>query len=484
MRRGWFHLARGASVGRVLGFSSNLLLSRWLGPIDLGLFNLVTTTVQTCDTLVRCGCDYALNFELGGEPEALDKKSGSQLVHALAQICSAMTILFAAVVGVWAVYGQGLLPLAMPASKRVIAICLLLLMILFEGISASSWEVLLVSHRTALLALKHGLFYPLRLLAAAIGAYLLGTLGAMCGWIFIALVQCFWLKWILQSRWKPFELWPPLWGSLKQLLRRGLPFYASNLLSSLIFYLLLLKVAAGAGLAEVGYLRTGQILQQVFAILPATLAPVLFLKLRAEENFADQVLIIEKPLRMIWFVLLETLFIYSVLDRVLIPLLFGDDFLAAVYSTRLLLLTSIFECLAQLLVQPFLATGKTRFYALSQNGTALIAAVLGMIWIPKTGLSAYLIVRLLYVVLPLICFAIPIARNFSELHKMRPLLICSIILTLIFTPQGYSSVILTWTPSLLIAGFAIVLITQWRDAVVIVRSLSRNTIAFSGSKVK
>ena len=117
MRRGWFHLASGAGVGRIFGFLSNLLLSRWLGPTDLGLFNLVTTTVQTSDTLVRCGGDYALNFELGGNPESPETDGGVQLSRALAQICSLMTLVICVGVAIWVFWGQGLFPFSMETSQ-------------------------------------------------------------------------------------------------------------------------------------------------------------------------------------------------------------------------------------------------------------------------------------------------------------------------------------------------------------------------------
>ena len=107
MRRGWFHLASGAGIGRLLGFVSNLLLSRWLGPTELGLFNLVTTTVQTSDTLVRCGGDYALNFELGGQPVDTRIERGAHLARGLAQLCSLMTALICVGVGLWVWWGQG-----------------------------------------------------------------------------------------------------------------------------------------------------------------------------------------------------------------------------------------------------------------------------------------------------------------------------------------------------------------------------------------
>lgn len=411
MRRGWLHLASGAGVGRLLGFVSNLLLSRWLGPTELGLFNLVTTTVQTSDTLVRCGGDYALNFELGDQPEATQTERGVQLARGLAQLCSLMTALICLGVGLWVWWGQGLFPTSLEESQRLILTGLLLVMIACEGSAAAAWEVLLVSHRTAPLALRQGLFFPLRILIAAIGARFGGVLGAMSGWSIIALVQCLWLKFIIGHLWTPLRLLPPLWSSVYTLLARGLPFYGANLLASVIFYPLLLKVATASGLSEIGYLRVGQILQQLFAFLPATLVPVLFLKLRSEPTFRDQVILLERPMRIIWIILLGALFGYCAIDSFLISAFFGKEYLSALPATRILLVTALFESLLQLIVQPFLAAGHTREYSKCQNISALVAAALGWLWIPVAGLNAYLIVRLLYVLIPFLGFGTRLAAK-------------------------------------------------------------------------
>ena len=467
IRRGWFHLASGAGVGRILGFLSNLLLSRWLGPAELGLFNLVTTTVQTSDTLVRCGGDYALNFELGGQPEATKTENGAQLVRGLVQLCSLTTLLISAGLFIWVWWGQGLLPRALAASQRLILTGLLLLMIACEGSSASAWEVLLVGHRTGPLALRQGLFFPLRLLFAGVGALFSGVLGAMVGWSLAAVFQCVWLKIVLRHLWNPLQIWPPLWSSVRQLLKRGFPFYAANLLASLIFYPLLLKVSTASGLSEIGYLRVGQILQQLFAFLPATLVPVLFLRLRTESSYADQVLVIEKPLRIIWLLLLQVLLLYYIVDRFLIDWLFGADFASALIPTRLLLVTSLFECLAQLVIQPMLAAGRTRFYGFWQNTAALLAAVLGWLWIPTAGLAAYLIVRLLYVVVPLIAFGAPVVRQLHEPRKLLPLAFASIVLIASSLAQALFGLDFVWLPTFLLSAFLAVIFLHRQDLLLI-----------------
>ena len=473
MQRGWFHLASGAGIGRIFGFVSNLLLSRWLGPTELGLFNLVTTTVQTSDTLVRCGGDYALNFELGGQPEATRTERGVQLARGLAQLCSLMTVLICLVVGLWVWWGQGLFPITYPASQRLILTGLLLLMIACEGSAAAAWEVLLVSRRTSPLALRQGLFLPLRLLFAACGSFYGGVFGAMGGWSLVALIQSFWLRIVLGTLWNPLQVWPLLLASLLQLLRRGLPFYAANLLASMIFYPLLMKVAAGSGLAEIGYLRVGQILQQLFAFLPSTLVPVLFLRLRSESGFSDQVLVIEKPLRVIWLLLLGALLLYCMVDQLLIVWLFGTGFLSAMLPTRLLLVTALFECLTQLVVQPLLAAGKTRLYGFWQNGAAFLTAVLGWFWIPTAGLAAYLIVRLLYVVIPLIGFGIPVVQRFQEPQKILSLILASLGLLALLLAQAFAGYTPTWTHPLLFVAFIVIVGLQRHDLLFLKQVLTR-----------
>ena len=475
MRRGWFHLASGAGVGRIFGFLSNLLLSRWLGPTDLGLFNLVTTTVQTSDTLVRCGGDYALNFELGGNPESPETDGGVQLSRALAQICSLMTLVICVGVAIWVFWGQGLFPFSMETSQRLMLCGLLIVMIACEGSSASAWEVLLVNHRTASLALRQGLFYPLRLFFAACGALFAGVLGAMLGWTLIAVVQVLWLKTVLKTFWNPLKIFPLLRSSMSQLLRRGLPFYAANLLASMIFYPLLVKVATGSGLEEVGYLRVGQILQQLFAFLPATLVPVLFLRLRGESNFADQVLVIEKPLRVIWLLLLEVLFLYCILDHSLIRWFFGADYTSALTPTRVLLVTALFECLNQLAVQPLLAAGKIRLYGLCQNGSVILSAFIGWFWIPSAGLAAYLLVRLLYVIVPLAIFSVPVFKKLREPQKILWLLVASIVLLALILVQLFNGYQPNWMPFVFLIFLSSTAVFQRHDLALLRQALRKTT---------
>lgn len=258
---------------------------------------------------------------------------------------------------------------------------------------------------------------------------------------------------------------------MRQLLRRGLPFYAANLLASLIFYPLLLKVATGNGLSDIGYLRVGQILQQLFAFLPATLVPVLFLRMRGESTFSDQVQLMEKPLRLIWLLLLEVLLLYCVFDKFAIIWLFGPGYASALLPTRLLLITALFECLAQLVIQPFLAAGQIRMYGIWQNGAAVLAAVLGWFLIPSAGLPAYLFVRFLYVLLPLIGFSIPVFKQLYEPRKILFPTLVTIVLSVLFLHQIFQGYESSWTPSAALVVFIGILILQRQDLLLFKRAM-------------
>ena len=475
MRQGWFHLATGAGVGRVVGFASNLFLSRWLGPTQLGLFNLVTTTVQTSDTLVRCGGDYALNFELGGHPQLIQTERGVGLARGFVHICTLTTVLICGAILIGICSGQIMIPIPFVSSHRLLLIALLLTIIACEGLSASAWEILLVSHRTAELALRQGLFFPLRLILAAFGALFLGIWGAIWGLSIVALAQCVWLKIVIGNLWTPLKIFPFSLVNVLHLLKRGLPFYFSNILSALVFYPLLVTVANSSGLAEIGYLRVGQVLQQLFAFIPATLAPVLFLRLRSESSFENQVAATEQPFRIIWLVLIQVLIVYCVIDHYFIEWLFGPGFSSALLPTRLLLVTALLECLAQLLVQPLLAAGKIGLYGFWQNIAALLSACLGWIWIPTGGLPVYLIVRLIYVTIPLAAFAIAVVKQMRHPKRLLVLLLTTSGLVGIMVFQVLHEVRTELFPVSLILTSVITIVCYRNDLVDIYRTLKVKT---------
>ncbi|MEB3244212.1 MAG: lipopolysaccharide biosynthesis protein [Cyanobacteriota bacterium] len=463
LRRGWLHLAGGAGLGRLGGFLSNLALSRLLGPADLGLFNLVATTVQTGDTLVRLGGDFALNYELGGQAGALQTPRGRGLAAVFSLQTLAVTALMLAGIALWLGPGRGLFPASVGGAQRTLWGGLVLAMVGLEAICAVPWEMLLVARDTRRLALRQGLFLPLRLILAAIGAALGGITGALIGWCLVALAQLLWLLWALRGAWPPPVPERPLWPLWRALLRRGLPFYGANLVSSLVFFPLLLSLAHRAGLAEVGFLRIGQILQQLFALLPGSLVPVLFLRLREAESFEDRMRQVERVFRLVWSLLLGVLLAYGLIDGPLIQALFGASFLPSLNPTRLMLLTALLEALQQILIQPLISSGQLRRYALLLNGGTLVAAGFGWLLVPHWGLWGFLLAKYLAALLPLLPLLALAWRAFAEPRRLLPLLGLCLALSCYFPLAGQATGAMAAERPLLASTLALLLVASRRD---------------------
>jgi O-antigen/teichoic acid export membrane protein len=222
----------------------------------------------------------------------------------------------------------------------------------------------------------------------------------------------------------------------RDLLRRGLPFYGANLLSSLVFFPLLLSLAHQAGLADVGFLRIGQILQQLFALLPGTLVPLLFLRLREAESFEARMRQVERVFRMVWSLLLLSLLAYGLVDGPLIRLFFGVNFLPSITPTRIMVLTSLLEALQQILIQPLLSSGQLRRYALLVNGGILGAALCGWLLMPRLGLLGFLIAKYLAAFLPMIPLLLLCWRLFAKPQKLFAPLAISMGLSVYFLVAG------------------------------------------------
>ena len=391
----------GAATGRVLSLISNILLSRLLGPAGLGSFNLSTTTVQTADTLVRGGSDYAINFKLGSEASVIHTASGRLYANSFSIFVSSVTLLCVALLATFlfssgTFFDQDLIP-----GNFYVLTILLILMVFFDCISASGWELLLVTRQTKQLALRQGLFTPAKLFLAAIGALVYQVPGAMSCWTIVSFIQLIWLKTVLRNLWLPFSPKRASLSAVGSLLKLGSTFYLSNLASSLLFFPMLLSIAAQNGMQDLGFLRTGQILQQVFALLPGTLVPVLFLKLRQLKSHDLRIKSMEQPLRFIWSAMLVLFILYCLFDTQIISSFFGSDYLESIFPSRILLLTSLCECLLQLVSQPTLASGHTRQYAIWQLGSSFLVALVALLLSGSITLNSYLALRLLYVLLPL-----------------------------------------------------------------------------------
>ena len=198
----------------------------------------------------------------------------------------------------WVGYWQGLLPIAMPMSREL-AIGILLIIACSESQGGLPWDLLLIKGRSKLVSLKQGLFAPIKLAAAAVGGYCLGIEGALTGYALGSVGQTIWIR----NQTKPYLLSSGTlspWSTTWYLIRTGLPLYATNSISAVVFLPLLAGVTISAGISDVGYLRIGQLVVQLFTLIPGAIAPILFLRLRQEKDHADRTKEAQKSLQLVW----------------------------------------------------------------------------------------------------------------------------------------------------------------------------------------
>jgi O-antigen/teichoic acid export membrane protein len=281
-RNSFLQLLGGSGIGKALNFGINLLLSRVLGPAELGLFSLILSTSQTFELLSRAGVDYGLTCALTDKDNEQDAGEYQSLVNIALRIVRTTTWLLLIVLILWLGPGKGVLPLDIKINRNVLVI-LVGFICVSESLSGLPWDILLVQGEIQIVRLRQSLFVPLKLSAALLGAWVGGIMTSLVCYSAMAGIQSFWLNRQVVSIQKIDTDVRIKWRSVKQLLGDGFPLYISNALSAIIFLPLLADIAIISGLQSVGYLRVGQIIAQVFTLIPGALAPVLFIKSRTSQ---------------------------------------------------------------------------------------------------------------------------------------------------------------------------------------------------------
>ena len=457
LRQGTWHLLSGSLLGRSLGFVFNLLLSRSLGPSGLGLFGLVLSTTQTFELMARGGVDYGLSCALTGSQENQSPKERTLISVSALRLVQVTTLGLGVVLWGWVTLLQGLLPEALPIPRPAAAVAVVLIASL-ESLGGLPWDLFLLAGRTRLVGLRQGLFAPLKLLAAAAGAWMAGISGALTGYALMCAGQMLWLQKMCNAQLEDMHVTQPDWQQARRLVRSGAPLYVTNALSALVFLPLLAEVASSSGVADVGYLRVGQLIVQLFTLLPGALVPILFLKLRETTAGQEYNQSVETPLRLIWSLGLASLLVYLLIDQPLVSLFFGDSFLASLQPTRFLILAAILDSLNQILHTHLLARGRTGLFAFSQNISALLAAGIGWYLIPEMGLQGLLVSKFFFSALPVLIYLGDAWKRFSQPANLTIL----VTATLSVTPLCWWMELDPWLQLFLISmASGCVLISSW-----------------------
>lgn len=404
-RYGFFHLLGGSTVGRALSFFTNILLSRTLGPAELGLLALILNTSQTFEILSRSGVDYGVTCALTDKEKSYDEKTRQIIINVALRIVWFTSITLLVFLLLWLGPGQGLIP-KLPDSNRNLIIVLTSCVCITESLSGLPWDILLIQGKVKIVRLRQGLFVPTKLIGALWGASVGGFTLALTFYLIVASIQAIWLnRQITEIRKLKVKI-PKLGKQIKILVGDGLPLYLSNSLSALVFLPLLADIASTSGLGSVGYLRAGQIVVQIFTLIPGALAPILFVKSRTSQTESHAQKIVEKSLIMIWSIGMATLLFYLIVDKSLINIIFGNSFLESLQPTRMLIYVAIIDSIGQVLHTSLLAKQQVRLFIIAQNTALFASALLGWYLIPRQGIGGYLVAKFIFAGLPSLIYLV------------------------------------------------------------------------------
>ena len=416
-RKGFLQLLGGSSIGRGINFGINLLLSRVLGPSQLGLFALILNASQTFELLSRAGVDSGLTYALTEQKGKNDLNQEQSLIDTALKVVRITSCFLLALLLLWLGPGKGLIPIKLDDNRSLI-IVIASLICLAESLSGLPWDILLIKGEVNIVRLRQGLFTPLKLLAALMGAWLGGIAESLICYAVMAGIQAIWLDQRTKNICKIQHGSALQWNQVKKLVGDGLGLYTNNVLSAMVFLPLLANIANISGLQSIGYLRAGQIIVQIFTLIPGALAPVLFIKYRTSETNEKKNIIAEQSLLLIWWFGLATLLGYILIDKQIINFLFGSQYLNSLQPTRMLIYITVLESVGQILHTSVLANRQIRLFLYVQNSALALSAVSGWYFIPKIGLDGFILAKFIFAGVPTFIYLCRAWHNILEKNTL------------------------------------------------------------------
>lgn len=424
LRKGFLHLFSASIFGKAISFLLNIAFSRFLGASSLGLYALALNAIQSFDLFTKLGLDYGLSLELTSNSQnalpsqvsAVDSKVINQslnliFISSLVGVCG---------FGLWLIPGEAYLPQTI-VNQRTLVSVLLLVACFIESINSFLWDILIAKALTKRYSVRTGIVAPLKIAFYAYGFYLAGTVGAFLLLAISSLVTwCILLKLIPSRLGTSFRFGINIHFS-KHLLSRGKSLYFANTINALVFLPLWSSLASTSGLSSVGYLRIGQLMVQLFSLVPTALMPAYFLKVRLtsfssgnESSLQSQASFLSKSSSIAWTAGLLLLSIYFLIDRPLMGLLFGEQFADSINTTRIFLISSVFDSVSGFYQTFCLASELSSIYLFAQLLPSIFILAIFMGSVSVFGLKTFLALKLLGSSLPLVIYLLRFSTNMAR----------------------------------------------------------------------
>jgi O-antigen/teichoic acid export membrane protein len=413
--KGSFWVVLANVVTRFAGFVTLPLLARLLGPANLGLYSLVQNTVQTGDGLGRLGVDAAMHRN-GSQYETI----GTKAVGRLFGVGACLMIGAGGLIAICVWVARNALALNWLGEPRVEPwLGLTALIIVLTAISNPPWVYLVALHAFRSYSLRSSVLSIAGAILTLSLAWFFGFAGALWGLGLTALIQAIWGWWLTLPVLHEKEIrlrCDRFFSEARSILSFGLPFYASNFLSSFIALPLLGYVTRTGGIEQLGYLRVAQSLSQFITFLPTAIAPVVISSLSA--NLAADVQSYQRlkslHLRTLWAcILVFSICVCFSLDT-LIPKLFGSTYVDAVLLSRITIWMAAITSMAGILSQYVISSGNTRLIAVIQTIGLLITILVALTLIPTYSSLGLLIAQISGAAFTLIAYTKPALKDIEQ----------------------------------------------------------------------
>ena len=426
LRKGFLHLFSGSLLGRAISFLLNIVLSRFLGPSSLGLYALALNAIQSFDLFTKLGLDYGLSLELTSKTTDTSCSEASDIELKVINQSLSLIIVSSLVgvfgFGLWLIPGDAYLPHQSLVDERFIISALLLVACFLESINSFLWDILLAKALTRKYSIRTGIVAPLKIAFYAVGYFFAGTVGAFA---LLAILSA--ATWCILLRLLPRRLATKYRFGInlqlsKHLLSRGKPLYLANTINALVFLPLWSSLASTSGLSSVGYLRIGQLMVQLFSLVPSALMPAYFLKIRLagfsgdneQPSLQSQTSFLFKSSSIAWTVGLALLSVYLLIDKSLTNFLFGQQFADSITTTRIFLISSIFDSVSGFYQTFYLASEMPFVFLLAQILPNILIVLVFISSMTLFSLKMFLGLKLLASSLPLVIYMLSLPGNFTN----------------------------------------------------------------------
>lgn len=382
-------------VQRLIGVLTSIVLARGLGATGFGTYSAVINTAGTAYAMVRLGIDAAILVYAakGGEDEEARRRTGALLSAALGLL--AMAGIVAAIASValaeWAavvIFGQADLVVPLKFAGLLTAL---------QCLSQFSYAILAGLQRFHVYARLMILNAVLTLALCAAGMWIYGLAGALIGYGVAQATLTVSLGREAAIAIRRREIWFAASGigrSIGTLLRLGMPFYVSGLVSVPVIFYLQGLLSRSAGIDSLAVLRIIGSITAIVAFVPGSVAAVTtstLARVRAEGGVADPRVFAYAflHLKVVLFLTTTIAVILAMLIPTLIEMLFGNEYRIAIEPGVVALFSTALASTG--------ASAGSLFLAIERSGTifwqslwgTVVFVGAGLLLIPWAGVLGY-----------------------------------------------------------------------------------------------